>query len=287
MKILIGLANYGTNQIKFLERMLEEFSRYRFELHLLVDTTVDLNLILKKTGIEFTQRLFDESVGIALPYKHREYFCNHVDEFDCFLYSENDLLILESSLQFIVQQTLKLANDEIIGFYRYELKDGKKYLTDHDVKTPLTFHHAWRRGDSVYFTPFIQHSGCYFLTRSQLQSAIDSKGYVHRPHTGPYGVLEQGASDIYTQCGFKPKFLPLPIDPVLVHHLPDKYINGLNTMPRFTTSILEELQLKLGSEPILKINNPPGYFSRKKNAIKYNLRNIEFSIRHAARKRFG
>ena len=149
--------------------------------------------------------MYPSAVGVDLPFKHRQYFCEKLDDFDYFLFTENDILVTQESVDFIVEKSSLIEHNEIIGFCRYEEKEGVKYFTDYDVGSRLTLHHAWRQSGQVFFTPDSMYSGCYLLSKSQLKRAILSGGYLVSPHVRPYGILEQGSSDIYTQCGFKPK----------------------------------------------------------------------------------
>ena len=52
--------------------------------------------------------------------------------------------------------------------------------------------------------------------------------FLHEEGRQFYGVLESGASDVYTQCGFKPKVLPCEgLDDLLVHHLSNRCMEKL------------------------------------------------------------
>lgn len=176
-------------------------------------------------GIE--TRLRDARIGKGLPFEHRRLFRQRRDQYDLFLYLENDILLTPESLDAYLRLTERLPEDYITGFVRFEIRDGQRSLID--ISNP-----AWnrfvrvglhRRDGLLLFAAANVHSGCYALTRKQLERAIRSGGFVTRPHSRPYGRLEQGASDVYTQCGFRAKVLPFDFEPLLVHHMADKYVN--------------------------------------------------------------
>lgn len=224
--VLVSIANFGDGQIGFMEKQIAELCRGPFELDIIVDSTVDWSM----DGV--TVRRHDESIGQGLPYVHRRLFMERRGKYDVYLYLENDLLMPPTALKHWLELTGRLPDDYVTGFVRYELKDGKQWLIDiahpwHDKHVAFGLHKV--NGVTV-FCPENVHAGCYALTAAQLEHAIRSGGYVTKPHTRPYKVLEQGATDPYTQCGFRAKVLPLDFEPLLVHHMPDKYVR---VDPRF------------------------------------------------------
>jgi len=282
-KLLVAIANFGISQLNYLSQTLLNIQNFSFEKQIVIDTTCDISSLLENHHTNIITRKFDSSIATALPFQHRAYFAEHLDDFDFFLFTENDILIPQHAIDFILQHTAYLDCDEIIGFCRYESKGEYLYLTDQNVQYPLTHYKAWQEKNQLYFTPSNMHSGCYLLTKNQLRKAIISGGYLVRPHTSPYGMLEQGASDIYTQCGFKPKFLPLPIEPVLVHHLPDKYVNSETAMPNFNTHVLSVLSEKPGTKPQLTHQNKAIFPVRAVIKIKYHLARFERKFRRWVR----
>lgn len=281
-RLLISIANYGDVQLKYLQKIVENFETYNYETSIVIDTTVDLSHIVAGKKC-ITQRIFVNSVGQSLPFKHREYFAKNIAHHDLFLYTENDILIPQHAINFIVNESGNLEDDEIIGFMRHEIHKGVFYLNDQDISTPISKFHAWGINERIFFTPFILHSGCYLVSQEQLSHAIASGGYLVRPHIGPYGMLEQGASDIYTQCGFKSKFLPLPIDPVLVHHMPDKYVQMPISLPHFGVDVLSVLVTKMGDIPKLEPLHRPNIIFRFYKKLRYELSFVERKVRHRVR----
>jgi hypothetical protein len=282
-RLLISIANYGDSQLDYLEKVIDNFETYSHEVELVIDTTVNLSNIIERKKLPISQRLFDPSVACTLPFKHREYFAKNIDRYDYFLYLENDLYIPQTAIDFVIDETANLEKDEIIGFFRFENDHGIQYITDHDISCPLSKYHAWKNNGHMFFAPFILHSGCYLVSKDQLKHAIASGGFLARPHTGPYGMLEQGASDIYTQCGFKSKFLPVPIAPVLIHHMPDKYVQMPTAAPRFSVDALSVLETKLGNKPKLKPLLQPNMVFRLYQELRYELNLVERKIRHRLR----
>jgi hypothetical protein len=156
----------------------------------------------------------------------------HQDDYDLFVYSENDILIQERNLEGFLRETERLPHDHVTGFLRYERRenDDALYLIDAHPHFPVLKEKDLEINGRRYFTLYNVHQGSWVLTRDQLKRAIRSGGFDVMPHyretkDGFIGILESGASDVYTQCGFKKKVLPHEgIDDLMIHHLPNKYI---------------------------------------------------------------
>ena len=181
----------------------------------------------------------------SLPFAHKQLFADRADQYDLFIYTEDDILITERNIRAFLDVTDVLLEDEIAGFLRIE-KDINGNLNYPEVHG----HFHWDctsvrvRGNYhlAHFTN--EHAACYLLTQHQLQKAISSGGFLIEPHEGKYDLLCSAATDPYTQCGFK-KFIPVShIDDFSAHHLPNKYIGKLGVArPELDAQIASLLQI--------------------------------------------
>ena len=215
MRIKVAIANFGTQQRAHLERVVEELQSFRTH-H--VDLTV-----FTTAPVAHPHVLCDESIGKGLPFACRALLVAAADDHDLFLYTENDMLITEDNVDAFLEHSRQLPRGQVSGFIRYEVNAaGQRILLDPNPHWGRLTHSATEHGfqlDNV-------HQGCWLLLQRDLHAAIASRGFTLEPHTGPYGLLEQGASDPYTQCGLTKV---LPRDPqlcarLLIHHLPNKYM---------------------------------------------------------------
>lgn len=214
MKIKVCIANYGDSQLWCLHRMLEEFKTYKkYEVDITIYSTVDIP--------NYRCILFDNSIGGQLPFMPRKEIYHARDRYDLFLYNENDHLITEDNIDAYLEVNKNIQLPYCPGFYRYELKDDKKILLDWNPY----FGQIKSSENKHMFTVHNVHQGCYLLTKEQLSYCIDSKQFLVPPHEGPYGILEQGASDPYNNCGLNkvfPKDMNL-LSRLGIQHLPVKY----------------------------------------------------------------
>jgi hypothetical protein len=251
MNVLVCLANYGEGQLEFLETVLEGYGRMssRFRIFVILDTTVPIAFSDLDDRFSIVQFRFKPEIREGLAFVHRQHMIEHQNNYDLFVYSENDILIQEGNLEAFLRETERLPQGYVTGFLRYERKenDEELYLIDAHPHFPVIKEKGLEIRGRRYFSPCNLHQGSWVLTQDQLKQAIQSGGFDVMPHfteseDGFVGILEAGASDVFTECGFKQKVMPHEgIDDLLVHHLPNKYIRkggiwedpGPLTLPEF------------------------------------------------------
>jgi 2-polyprenyl-3-methyl-5-hydroxy-6-metoxy-1,4-benzoquinol methylase len=222
MKILVAIAYYGTKNQPYLRRLVAAYRSMPFDVDIVVMTERSKGL---GSGVT-------EQVGLptrdpwSLPFAHRRLFAENADNYDLFIYSEDDTLILETHVRAFLRAVDALPADRLPGFLRYERRtDGTKHYPDlHGA-----FH--WLPGSVARFGTYVtaefsnEHAACYLLTRAQLKAAIASGGYSLAPHQGRYDLLCTAATDPYTQCGFRKTICISHLADFELHHLPDVYVN--------------------------------------------------------------
>jgi 2-polyprenyl-3-methyl-5-hydroxy-6-metoxy-1,4-benzoquinol methylase len=165
----------------------------------------------------------------SLPFGHKRVFADHIDEYDLFIYSEDDILITEQNIRAFTTISSCLEPHEIAGFFRIEYDNvNRKYFCD------VHNHFHWHpnsvvtRGDYVlaYFSN--EHAACYILTNEQLKRAVNSGGFLVEPHQWKYDLLCTAATDVYTQCGWTKLIAISHFPDFCVEHLSHRYIGKLS-----------------------------------------------------------
>src|SRR5207237_3641712 len=138
------------------------------------------------------------------PFAHNQLFAERIDDYDLFIYSEDDILITTRNLEAFRAASRTLPDDVIAGFVRFETgNDGALYFD------PLCSHFHWDPasvrsvGDYTFAFYTNEHSASYVLTHEQLKRAIRSGGFLLAPYEGRYDMLCTAATDPYTRCGFR------------------------------------------------------------------------------------
>ncbi len=159
----------------------------------------------------------------TLPFAHKALFADRMNDYDLFLYSEDDVLVTERNIHAFICAGRSLGEREIPGFLRFEEGPQERNFPDIHGRFRWDPGSVTRRGDSAWAFLTNEHSGCYLLTREHLRRALASGGYLVGPHQGKYDLLCTAATDPYTQCGFRKLLCISRIDDFLVHHLSNKY----------------------------------------------------------------
>lgn len=221
MKILVAIASYGTRNDRYLAEVIRRYRAMPYTVDLVVLSNIPKEV---GPGIKVLVGLPTKDPW-SLPFGHKKLFADNLDNYDLFIYSEDDTPLSERNIEAFLRVSEILPEDQITGFVRSENgRDGKRYFCD--VFGP--FH--WDLGSVEKRTGYTfafftnEHSACYALTQKQLRKAIASGGFVVPPHAEKYDLLVTAATDPYTQCGFKKLLCVSHLDDFTVPHLPDKYV---------------------------------------------------------------
>lgn len=223
LSILVAIASYGTAQDRFLKQLVTEYQK----LNLACRVVVLSDRAKPVHGAEVLTGLPSRN-PYSLPFAHRKLFSDNRDDYDLFIYAEDDTLLTGRHIESFLTMQEKLKENEILGFMRSETNPAGE-----TVITSIHHHFRWlpdtvveRGGD--FFAQFSnRHSGCFIATRQQLARAIASGGFLVPPHDERYGMLETAASDIYTQCGLKRLLCVSRIQDFIVPHLANKYYSHM------------------------------------------------------------
>src|SRR3990172_5461101 len=246
MKTLVAIANFGTKNEKYLKRLLEEYrSMTRFEVDLVV-----LSNIPKDLGLDI-----EVIVGLpikdpwSLPFGHKALFSERITQYDLFIYSEDDILITEQNIDAFVKVTQILPDQYIAGFIRHEVSEnGKWYYPDLHGAFHWDPNSVLKIGEYIFAYCTNEHAACFVLSRSQLEKAINSGGFLLPPRIGRYDMLVTAATDPYTQCGMRKLVCISHLNEFSLHHLSNLYIGSMSLDAEWADREIEKLKLICGTE---------------------------------------
>ena len=222
MRILIAIAHHGTKNRVYLDRMLDAIRGMSFEVHVVILSEAEKDL---PADVEIRVGLPSKDPW-SLPFAHRALFDERQDDYDLFVYSEDDTLIEERHLRTFLDLCSLLPEDHLPGSLRFELHpDGSpSYCSIHShYRFDPTSVQRFGEIDVVRFSN--DHAAWYAITQDQLKRAIRSGGFLVAPHRGWYDMLVSAATDIFTRCGFTRVLCLDRIDDLLVHHMPNVYLD--------------------------------------------------------------
>jgi 2-polyprenyl-3-methyl-5-hydroxy-6-metoxy-1,4-benzoquinol methylase len=224
LRILVVIANYGTKNDQYLRRLLEEYQSMSYDVHLAVFTNVPKELGEQVEVVVETPR----GDPWGFPFALRRILAERSNDYDLFIYTEDDTLITQRNIDAFLQVSEVLPEDEIAGFIRSEKgPGGETFISTAHAHFHWDPHSVAVRGPYVFAFFTNEHSGCYLLTQAQLKRAIQSRGFLVGPHQGRYHLPETAATDPYTQCGFRKVICISQIEYFILPHLPNKYFGKL------------------------------------------------------------
>ena len=220
IRLLVAIASYGTAGDEYLARSIDLYQKLPFDVHITVVSNIEKRL---PAGVELKVGLPTPDPW-SLPFAHKRVLAEKVNEYDLFIYCEDDTPITRRNIEAFLTVSKVLPETEIPGFLRYEDSPSgvRNYINMHG-------HYHWdpesvcQRGPYTFASLTSEHSACYLLTKKQLQRAIDSGRYLVPPYQGKYDLACTASTDPYTVCGFRKLICISHLDDFLVHHLPDKY----------------------------------------------------------------
>jgi SAM-dependent methyltransferase len=197
---------------------------------------------------------------LQLPWHHRRLFADRRDDYDLYIYSEDDMLITQHSVDAFLEATNVLEADELAGFMRIESgADGTSHCLD--VAGPYRWlpESVRTRGGDTYAVFTTEHSACFFLTREQLRKAIDSGGFRVEPHANRYDLLIEAATDPYTRCGFTKVVNVSRLPSFQLQHLSNRYAtdNGGSVVEQWIPQADMDLLTTALQDPVNRTGTGP------------------------------
>jgi SAM-dependent methyltransferase len=227
VRVLVAIPSYGMKNHVYLERLLDEYRAMTHNVDIVVPSDIPRDLG-PKVEVVIGSPAKDPW---SLPFAHKQILADRLDDYDLFIYSEDDTLIQQRHIDAFLEMTEILPADRIAGFLRYEEDAaGRRYCS--------TMHSAfhWLPGSvqsagSCVFAHFTnEHAAAYLLTQDQLRRAIASGGFLVPPHRGRYDLPCTASTDPYTQCGFAKVICLSRFEDFLLHHMPGTYL-GIMGVP--------------------------------------------------------
>lgn len=224
MRILIGLTNYGTYHDEYLARVLETYRALPFEKTILVfcdhwkriDGAICVDRDVKDNPFSLT-------------WCHRARFAQHREEYDYFLYAEDDIHIREEAINAWIESNTILEDGPIVPAFFVRETSATGQVNYPQAHASFGWLGAVQERCGHKFRSFSNvHAACCMLSRKQLKMAIESGNYVAPAHgNGPYAVRELACSGAFVECGLTAVVDLTNFEALNVDHLPASYVGVL------------------------------------------------------------
>ena len=222
MNVLAVLVNYGTDQLQYLEQVVTELKSFKkYNVTVIVNSNIKLDI----PGIDYVNeiRLNDYQL---LPLTCKQVIWHYRDEFDIFLFGENDHLFKEHHIDKYLHYNSILPENRITGLIQYEENETGKYYPAYHA------HYDWdynsvEEYNGLKFAHFTNiHQATFILTKEQLLRIGQMYDFTQFFGPSHYSVKCKVNTDIYQFCGMKKLICISEFEDNLIHHLPNVYIDG-------------------------------------------------------------
>lgn len=253
-KILAVLVNYGDEQINYLERVVNNLKRFeKYSVKVIVNSNINLSI----QGIDEV-KIFELDNYQLLPLTCRKVIWDKRNEYDIFIYGENDHLFTEKHIDNHIKYSKILPENRISGLIQFEEDETGKYYPGYHADFEWDFNsvEVYQGKKFAHFNNV--HQATFILTRKELLGVGEKikfddlvnentvfKRFIRRvkkkiglkvKRLNKYSVKCKVNTDIYEFGGMKKVICISEFEDNLIHHLPNIYIEGLKGRQKLRSS---------------------------------------------------
>ena len=223
MDILAVLVNYGTEQLNYLQQVVTELKSFnKYNVSVVVHSNIPLDEI---EGIDETYVVELDNFQL-LPMTCRQTIDHNREQFDYFIFSENDHLWKEHHVDKYIEYEKILPSSRISGLIQYEEDSTGRFYPAYHAHYDWDYNSVEEYGGKkfAHFTNI--HQASFILSKSKLEQIRKKQNFNQFFSNDHYSVKCKTNTDIYGHAGMKKLICISEFDENLIHHLPNIYING-------------------------------------------------------------
>jgi len=223
-KIIIGILSYGShnnefkvenlhkrgyrNQDRYLYQVLSNYnswdlSKYDLTIRLYVTDEYDVS---EYSNLDIEQKVYSEDLHVNLGWQHRDWFIENKNNYDYFIWNENDILITQKTFETwkSVDQDLPGMRD-IAGLICWEDKGDMGYAIQQSPRwfgEPVIEQISYKGDIFIHFTN--PQTACYLISKEKLNTLIEEDIYTPTT-TNPRQDFKDGRNKwglLYPNVGF-------------------------------------------------------------------------------------
>lgn len=261
--VLAVLVNYGLEQVSYLKQVVASLKSFeKYKVTIIINSNVPLNIF----NVDKVNILVLDDYQL-LPLTCRRILWENRDDFDVFIYGENDHLFLEKHIDNHLEYSKIIPKNRIPGLIQYEEDESGIYYPGYHFDFEWDFNSV-KIYNGKKFAHFNNlHQATFILTRSQLQKVgrrinfeelVTKKTFWHKikrkvrkklkltvEREDKYSVKCKVNTDIFEFGGMKKLICITDFEDNLIHHLPNLYIHGDKGRNKLRSdSVRMELSLK-------------------------------------------
>jgi hypothetical protein len=243
-KILAVIVNYGEEQIAYLETVIKHLKSFqKYQVTVIVNSNIKLDI----EGIDVLNIIQLEDYQL-LPLTCRKVIWDLRQQYDIFLFGENDHLFLEKHIDNHIEYSKLLPENRISGLIQYEEDETGKYYPGYHADFEWDFQSVEKVKGKLFAHFSNIHQATFILTSKQLKNIgerfnfeelVNKKSLLYKlkrrigkkiglkfERENKYSVKCKVNTDIYEFGGMKKVICISEFEDNLIHHLPNLYIEG-------------------------------------------------------------
>jgi hypothetical protein len=165
-----------------------------------------------------------------LTWQHRQYMKDNIDNYDAFMYVEDDMIVNYDQVCNYLDQFNRVWPNYVPAFVRYEIKNGTKVKYSTDLLDKITVDRSnLRIIEGVPFVEYCIYNACWLCPKEILMNEINKPSFI--------GISDQGCGEREIAAFFVTRTLGKPCliqldknsyklsDLILIHHSSNLYCN--------------------------------------------------------------
>lgn len=247
IEVLAVLVNYGDEQLSYLETVVAALKKFKkYQVTVIVNSNIDLNI----EGIDTVNVIQLDNYQL-LPLTCRKVIWEYRNDYELFVYGENDHLFTEKHLDNHLNYSKILPKNRITGLIQFEenklgkyypayhldfewdfksveVYGGKKFAhfsNIHQATFILTPEQLKRAGKKFNFNELVSDSGNRYIESFKRKAKKGLGLKIERPNM--YSEKCKVNTDVFRYGGMKKLICISDFEENLIHHLPNIYIDGL------------------------------------------------------------
>lgn len=128
---------YIENRRHYVEKILKETETYPFPVDIFIHTNVNISGFSYSGKLEVVIHDLTNIHPYFLTWKCRELLYKQREDYDVFMYLEDDILVPKQAIEYWLHYSSKLECKYNLGFLRIETSNGLEYITDFERGSSL------------------------------------------------------------------------------------------------------------------------------------------------------
>jgi len=210
--------HYNENRLKYLEQVVLNILSYNLNKTIVVETNQEFKLAIDNNNIIINTHR-DLPHPFSLTWMHRQTILNKIDDYDYFMYIEDDMILpFDNFIEYLNNFNTLYNLDSVPSFIRLEEYNQKLFITD--ITTQQDNRPKLKINNKIFVNLSQPYHAFWILPQKELKESIRSDFFrldTNRELAASYVMWELNKKPFVLMDGDKINKLSFS------HHLPNNY----------------------------------------------------------------